>query len=441
MKIDSITIKNFKKINNISLDLSGQFNLIVGENGTGKTSVLEALCVAMGAFLSGIDGIPSVNFTKDEIRRETLLYGEASLEYQYKLPVEITCDMLIDGEHFEVTRHKRKLNSSRTTVEPRNITNIARNMLEDLNKVLPVLCYQGISRLSDQKRKKWGGSVRTAESRRNGYMDCMDASSSMKMINSWFKRMDHISLQKHKVVAEYAAVTNAAENFMKHMLDYAKEIHIYYDATEGEIVYERGKQVLPLRLLSSGFRTLVGMVMDIAYRMAVLNPFLGEKITQETDGMVLIDELDMHLHPTWQWRVISALKNTFPKVQFVATTHSPLIISSVEDNDKVVSMSDLCGGLPEYLLPSKGWLVGDVLTERMGTMDRSPQIIEKLARLKVLGKKRMTGVFSDKELAEYNGLISELKDMLPENDTVIEEVALFNLREMVAFENDKSKKV
>jgi len=74
-------------------------------------------------------------------------------------------------------------------------------------------------------------------------------------------------------------------------------------------------------------------------------------------------------------------------------------------------------------------------------MDRSPQIIEKLARLKVLGKKRMTGVFSDKELAEYNGLISELKDMLPENDTVIEEVALFNLREMVAFENDKSKKV
>lgn len=441
MRINKIAIKNFKKIDTIELELSGRFNLIAGENGVGKTSILEALCVAMGAFLSGIDGIPSVNFTRDEIRREVFLYGEASLENEYKLPVEITCDMLINGEKLEVTRHKRKLSSSRTTVEPRNITHIAKNMLDDLNTILPVLCYQGISRLSDQKRKKWGGAVRIADSRRNGYMDCMEASSSMKMINAWFRRMDHISLQKHKTVAEYVAVTGAAELFMKYMLSDESEIHIYYDATEEEIVYERNKQLLPLRLLSSGFRTLVGMVMDIAYRMAVLNPFLGEKITQETDGMVLIDELDMHLHPTWQWRVIPALKKTFPKVQFVATTHSPLIISSVDDDDVVISIPNLPSEVPAYLESSKGWLVGDVLMNRMGSMDRNPHVYEKLTRLKELGRKKVNKEINSNELDEYKTLISELKKILPENDTAIEEVAFFNIREMVAFENDKGKKI
>ena len=71
---------------------------------------------------------------------------------------------------------------------------------------------------------------------------------------------------------------------------------------------------MPIRLLSSGFRTLIGMVLEYCiYGLAILNPFLRDEILNETPGIVMIDEVDMHLHPKWQWNIIKALKKTFPE--------------------------------------------------------------------------------------------------------------------------------
>ena len=83
--------------------------------------------------------------------------------------------------------------------------------------------------------------------------------------------------------------------------------------------------------------------MDIAFRMAVLNPFKLEAIA-ETCGIVLIDELDMHLHPKWQWRVIDALRGTFPKLQFIAATHSPILFASAKN----VWLIDIDSGYVQY---------------------------------------------------------------------------------------------
>ena len=77
--------------------------------------------------------------------------------------------------------------------------------------------------------------------------------------------------------------------------------------------------------------------------MAVLNPFLGEKIA-DTNGVVLIDELDMHLHPKWQWEVIDALRKVFPNVQFIATTHAPILFASAKN----VWIIDIENGEPAY---------------------------------------------------------------------------------------------
>ena len=88
-------------------------------------------------------------------------------------------------------------------------------------------------------------------------------------------------------------------------------------------------QRLPFHLLSDGYRNVVGMAADIAYRMATLNPDLLERVIGETPGIVMIDEIDLHLHPKWQRQVVGHLLRTFPQVQFVATTHSPFIIQSL----------------------------------------------------------------------------------------------------------------
>ena len=106
------------------------------------------------------------------------------------------------------------------------------------------------------------------------------------------------------------------------------------------------KEKLQFRQLSDGYRNIIGMVADIAYRCIKLNPHLGENAVKETPGIVLIDELDLHLHPNWQRRIVEDLKNTFPGIQFVATTHSPFIIQSLKEDElrnldrKIVSQKD-----------------------------------------------------------------------------------------------------
>lgn len=433
MQLHEIKIRNFKQFEDIRIEFSDQFNLIVGDNGVGKTSVLEAILVALGGFLSGIDGVKSMHFTRDEIRRKSISYGDASIETEYELPIEVVSDLSVEGRSFVFSRQKRKVASARSTIEPRDITHYAASMIKDLDKIMPVISYQGILRVGSQIKEKWNDPFDKKSVRMNGYIDCLNSASDMKMITNWCRRMDHISLQRGAVVTEYRAVTNAVGAFMKKMFDSGETVQIYYDASEGEIVYKKDGQVLPLRMLSSGFRTLVGMVMNIAYRMAVLNPFLRQAITTQTDGIVLIDELDMHLHPKWQWRVVSALKETFPRVQFIVTTHSPQIISSMSETDKIISLSgqEQNSNTPCYLDAPKGWLVGDILQEKMGTSNRTPEVAAQLSRLQVLGRKRAKKEATDTELAEYRRLIDSLRTLLPEGDLSIEEAAFFSVEDLL----------
>ena len=88
---------------------------------------------------------------------------------------------------------------------------------------------------------------------------------------------------------------------------------------------------MPFHLLSDGVRSTLAMVMEIAYRAYLLNPHLGAEAPLQTAGVVLIDEIDLHLHPEWQRRIANDLRRAFPNLQFIATTHAPLIVSSLND--------------------------------------------------------------------------------------------------------------
>src|SRR5690606_8031953 len=97
---------------------------------------------------------------------------------------------------------------------------------------------------------------------------------------------------------------------------------------------------LPHSLMSDGVKRMLGIVTDIAYRCVVLNGFLGNNAVKESRGLVMIDELDLHLHPTWQKQVVGDLKRAFPKIQFVATTHSPFIVQSLK-SDELINLDKL----------------------------------------------------------------------------------------------------
>ena len=93
--------------------------------------------------------------------------------------------------------------------------------------------------------------------------------------------------------------------------------------------------ILPFRMLSDGYRNVIKIILDIATRMCILNPYLKGDALKKTPGVVLIDEVDLSLHPTWQKRIIRILKEQFPRIQFICATHSPFIIQSLEDGELV----------------------------------------------------------------------------------------------------------
>lgn len=431
MIIKKIEIENFKGIENILFEFDEKFNLIAGNNGTGKTSALEAISVALGAFLSGIDGVNSIHFTKDEIRREKELLGDGSTNILYKTPVSVRCELVIDGTEFEFTRRKVSVKSSRSTTEPKDICRKATELINDSDSILPVISYQSFSRIANQKREKWSNPFSDDFSRSIAYTDCLEDASNTKMLQNWCKRMEEVSWQLDKKIAEYEVVKNAVSKFMSIMLD-DDNVRVYYDKRTDELMYSNTKENLPIRILSSGFRTLIGMVFDISCRMAILNPNLRNEIVGRTPGIVLIDEIDMHLHPKWQWKISDALKKTFPKVQFIATTHSPIVLSSCK-NDKIILLeSNENNHLEiEYDESKKGWQVNDVLERVMETSNRDPETEEKLNRLSILAKKKMNESIKESELDEFRKLRSEIKLLIPEDDIAIEKVVLSSIKEMI----------
>lgn len=341
MYLKKIDISNFKAIDEINIEFKPGFNIIIGDNGVGKTSILEAVSVALGGFLVGIDGINTKHFTKDEIRCESEMLGEGSYNIKYITPIKVECEVELDNETYIWTRKKNSIKSSRSTVEPRDICKKATQLSDDNNKILPLLNYQSVSRMWAQKREKAENIFKRDNFSRNvGYMDCLSQESNVKLLLNWCRRMEQISWQEDKKIAEYEAVKNALAKFMG-IMNESDINRVFYDKKQEELMYKQGEKILPIGYLSAGYQSLIWMVLEIAYRMAVLNPNLLSDITEKTSGIVLIDELDLHLHPKWQWKVIEALERTFPNIQFIATTHSPIILASCKDEQVISIKSDL----------------------------------------------------------------------------------------------------
>lgn len=436
MILKSVTIENFRGIKHNSFVFDHKFNLIIGNNGMGKTSVLEAVAIGLGGFLVGVDGVTTIHFTPDDVRSIGHLVGDGSYDIEYYIPTVVSCVADFADEEIEWNRSKSSQKKTTRTVTTRNISKYATALTKNKNNVFPIISYQSAGRMWTQKRDKWEDVFKGNYIRNVGYTDCLASESNIRMLTNWCQRMDHIAYQKKLEIAEYESVKNAVGKFIGVLENTATNNTIFYDERTRELVYFSNGEALPLRFMSAGYRSLIGMVADIAYRMAVLNPDLKIEVKERTPGIVLIDEIDLHIHPKWQWRIVEALIQTFPHVQFIATTHSPIVIASCKDK-KVISLFDSDACTPaieldaEYIKSPYGWRVNDVLNKFMGVDERSPEVKPQLEEIKQLSFRKIKKQLSDEENIKLKKLKDDVYSNLPQNDAAVELAELGSIEDIL----------
>lgn len=385
MKIQRIKLNNYRCFENIEIDFHDSLTVLVGNNGAGKTAVLEGIAVALGTLFTGLDGLSGIRINKTDARLKAYQMGESE-DVQAQYPVDIIVEGDVDGK---VIHWKRSLNgeSGSTTVkDAKPFLNIAKGYQEklrsgDRNLILPVMAYYGIGRMWDYHREKKTDTFKV-NTKTNGYIDSLDGTANIKLMMNWFRKKTVQLAQKNvdafNSALELKAVYWAMERCFSLITGY-ENVKVYYnlDTNELDCYYSADKSgaqmAIPISQMSAGYKSTISLVADIAYRMAILNPQLGTAVLKKTDGIVLIDEVDLHLHPAWQHRILSDLQEIFPRVQFVVTTHAPAVISSVKSENLIV-LDDY--EVRDITSEIYGNDINSILTGIRGVSDRNPRIAE-----------------------------------------------------------------
>lgn len=345
MRLDKLRLKNFRCFETLEINLHPKCNILIGNNGAGKSTILDGLAIALGGYLSGFDGIKSNSILSDDAHYKMFIAGNR-IEPQGQFPVEVYTEATVYQRNSRfstsemVISWQRELNGKgrRTTHgHMKNIVEYAKALQEQVRSgeqscVLPLSAYYGTGRLWLQKRNRPALAKSSPLNRQMGYVDCIAAESNEKQMMQWFEDMTYIQLQEGHPIAELETVRTALRECYLSVDDSVTDAKFIYNVKSHELeirmVRDGQTEQVPVRILSDGEKGIISLVADIAYRMALLNPGLLDKVL-ETPGVVLIDEIDLHLHPAWQKKVVSDLTRIFPNIQFIMTTHSPSILVNI----------------------------------------------------------------------------------------------------------------
>jgi len=322
MKLEHLTLSNFRGFSSFSISFDPSFTVLLGGNMAGKTAVLGGSAVGLSMFFFGSENVQMRNIEDDEVRQIVAEIGGVP-DLQRQFPVTVEVRVAIQNPSREpVTWQLYHRGATWTHIVPSfslRTPTFGPSMAD-----WPVLAQYGTQRV-------WRGS-KTAEehrgvgSRYDGYSGCFDITSTHALLAGWMRKQTLVQLQRGVgyVQPQLAAVEAAVKSCIDGVTRF------WYDVQYDELRLERtGGDIQSFAMLSEGVRNMVAMVADIAWRAAVLNPQHGTEAHLRSDGVVLIDELDLHLHPAWQRRVVGDLRRTFPLIQFIVTTHSPQIVASV----------------------------------------------------------------------------------------------------------------
>jgi predicted ATP-binding protein involved in virulence len=351
MRIERLKIMNFKRFESREFIFDPQFNLIVGENASGKTSVLDALAIAVDVWFLGLRGAQIAGgISPDAVHVEPHQFEDSvSFEKQFPAVIEVSGQVM---EHDftwcrELTSEKGRTKTNGAKVLIDVAKEADRKVRANEVVTLPMICCLGVERLwFETGRRKTEEKKSTPElpSRFHGYRACTNFEIQETDLLDWIRRQQSAGYARKDGTIALEVMKQAIASCVEFASDF------YFDERYDELILGTGKSDFQMfSNLSEGQRLLLTQVGDLVRRVIMLNPHLGRDVLQQTPGIVMIDELDLHLHPKWQRRIIEDLRRIFPKIQFIVTTHSPFLIQSLRSGEELVVLD----GQPTAALGNK----------------------------------------------------------------------------------------
>ena len=365
-----IRLDSYRCFDALTLSLEEDTTVLFAENGGGKTALLTALAMGLAVFQAGSPGTLKLDARRDPTMRT--LDEQGRPEPVGACEVAWTADV---GESKSVTWSRAvRLASGRARNRPHALFD-ALERVRVPGERWPLFAWYGVDRLGRQpgRRRK----VERAGDRWEAYASSLDPNLDEAPLLQWIEdetvgdmvRREHDEPERFFHTAVMEATVRATPGVTNAWYDPAKR---------GPMVLFEDGHAAPWSELSDGYHVFIALVADVARRAVMLNEFDGAGAPERVEGVVLIDEIDLHLHPRWQREALPRLRSVFPRLQFIATTHSPQVLSSVA-NRQVRRLID--GRLQEHGVFVEGRDTNAILCDLMDTDERDDKGAVELNRL------------------------------------------------------------
>lgn len=348
MKIDEIELKNFRGFKKLQIKLDPKLNVFIGANGSGKTTLLDAISMQLNHLMGKITSFGDNSFRIGHAISDDDINSNAA-EVINIIGFKFKNDLI--GKY---QLSKKLFSKSSQYIGDTKFEEYVKELRSNLNELtsLPVFIYYNSRKnftLDINVNKHSGTSTNSRIPQFQAYTGSSNKSEfSYKHFSVWWRleedreneiRLRHDKSYKNPVLE---VVRSAIRKFMSELHGTIYDNIAVYRTNpdlsgkqnfriqpEGDLFIEKAGRYLKLSQLSDGEKLLILTAGDIARRLAIANPSNLKKVLATGEGIALLDEVEMHLHPEWQRQVMGAFSKTFENIQFIVTTHSPQVLSKV----------------------------------------------------------------------------------------------------------------
>ena len=427
MHLNQIRLEHFRGATNLVINLDAKLNVFYGNNGAGKSTILDAAALALSRTINRI--------TAHQSSKKTFLETDIQNgQNQSSIAIAGECFQVSFDHQYMKIRNGRFAGAGRSaaSIQP-SIEKLRSILLNNEHSNVPVLLYYPVNRtvLDIPLKIKTKHDFDVI----NTYDESLTGAANFRTFFEWFRNREDIENELLKPIrgfdaeqltqidwnkyrdSQLQAVRTAICTFMPEFSD----LTIRRSPLRMEIT--KNKETLRVEQLSDGEKCLMAMIGDIARRLVIANPSCDNPL--DGDGIILIDEIDLHLHPTWQHMIISQLIKTFRNCQFLISTHSPLVITHIFPVN-LFSLA-MCSGKLTVEKPheSYGRNVIRILEDLMGLPTTRPDEIEKRI-------KNIYALIAEWELEKAANKIEELKKLIGDDPEFARAKMLLQRKESIS---------